>query len=110
MRHVVRNISSSLSLKPDIGLDPKKPRSKVLKISRAELLVPLKTFFTDKANTSNKPTIVDFYTPLQYNFLQNTIDVLVTVSLKRPPDGVSYNHLKVHISFAFSRYLRFSLK
>ena len=95
MRHVVRDISSSLSLKPDIGVDPRKARSKVLKISRAELLVPLKTCFTDKANTSNKPTSVDFYTPSQYNFLQNTIDVLVAVSLKRPPDGVSYNHISL---------------
>ena len=92
------------------ALDPKKPGSKVLKISRAQLLVPLKTCFTDKANTSSKPMSVAFYTLLQYNFLQNTIDVLVAVSLKRLPDGVSYNQLKVHISDAFSRYLRFSLK
>ena len=81
MRHVVRDISSSVSHKPEIGLEPKKQRTKVLKISKAELLVPLKTSFSDKANTSNKPTSVAFYTLLQYNFLQNTIDVLSAVFL-----------------------------
>ena len=67
MRHLVKDITSSLNLKPDIVTVPKKSRRKGLKTSRAELLVPFKRFFNDKANASNKATSVAFYTLLVYN-------------------------------------------
>ena len=67
MRHLVKDISSSLSLKPDIVAVPKKSRKKGLKTSRAELLVPFKWYVNDKTNISNKSTSVAFYTLLVYN-------------------------------------------
>ena len=44
-------------------------RSKGLKFSRAELLVPFKRYFNDKANISDKPTSVAFYSLLVYSIV-----------------------------------------